>query len=304
MSKQITIMTCYVRGTHEMMSACLAAIQRHTKCSASVLVAAAEGHLDQGLFEVVDCFQDKPLHIEVAEIPKSHIRKGHEHGCILDRAIETEVTSPYVLTLDSDALPMSDAWLDRLHAMMTSDKICTSGILHPWGPPPTGMNKSKLEWRVRTQHCWETTHVACQLIRLSDIQALHKKNIGYAEGDDTGLGMVQSLKDDGRVCIGYRPSRCPKPAVDFDAEFNRYSCVVYGDSVIHVGGFTRVTVDGDNSVFHRAFGWAEERVLEDGGAEFLLNDDQAYVYKFDKEEEVSDEKMQRLFGLESQRMKT
>jgi len=301
MSKLVTIVICYVRGTQEMMSACLSAIQRHTKCSSYVLVAAAEGNLDQGLFEVVDCFQDKPLHIDVVEVPKDCIKQGHEHGNILDRAIETEVATEFVLTMDSDSIPMQDGWLERLHAMMTNPKICTAGILHPWAPPPP-MNESRLEYRVRSQHCWETTHVACQLVRTSDVRKLSRLGIGYTTGDDTGLGMVQRMKMDGRICTGYRPTRCPKPAVDFDAEFNRYSCVVYGDFVIHVGGFTRVTVEGDDAVFHRAFGWAADRILEDGGAEFLLDDDKSYVYKFDREEQVSEEKLQRLFGLEAQRM--
>jgi hypothetical protein len=301
MSRLITIVTCYVRGTHEMMSACLASIQRHTKCKATILIAAGEGHLDQGLFEAVDCFQEKPLPIEVVEVPERYLKKGHEHGCILDRVIKSVFTE-YVLTLDSDAIPMKDGWLEKLHRLMSSPETGTAGILHPWAPPPP-MKKIKLEWRVRSQHCWDTTHVACQLIRRADIEALRKEGIGYADGDDTGLAMVKSLREAGRLCVGYRPSRCPKPIIDFDAEFNRYSCVVYGDAVIHIGGFTRVTVDGDDAVFQKAFGWAADRVLEDGGAEFLLEDKESYLYQFDREEEVSAEKMQRLFGLVDQRMK-
>jgi len=299
-----TIVTCYVRGTHEMMSACLSSIKRHTKHPANVIVAAQEGHLDQGLFEAVDCFRGSTLPIEVVEVPSRYINEGHEHGCILDRVIETEVSTPFVLTLDSDSLPMRDDWLNNLYCMIEPfDGICTVGILHPWLPPPSNMNKTLLEWRVRSQHCWETTHVACQLIRLSDVEDLRHRGIGYASGDDTGLAIVQALKDEGRRCEGWKPSRCPRPEVDFDAEFNRYSCVVYGDSVIHVGGFTRVTVDGDDAVFHKAFGWAADRILEDGGAEFLLEDMNSYLYQFDREKEVSDEKIQRLFGLEAQRMK-
>lgn len=300
MPRSVTIVVCYVRDTHEMMSACLSSIQRHTKAKASILIAAAEGHLDKGLFDTVDCFQDKPLHIDVVEVPERFVEKGHEHGCILDRAIENEVTTPFVLTLDSDSIPMKDGWLTELLEMM-DEGTATAGILHPWAPPPP-MRKEKLEWRVRSQHCWETTHVACQLIRLQDIKRLRRDGIGYSSGDDTGLGMVKELKKQGRDCVGYMPTRCPKPAVDFDAEYNRYSCVVYGDAVIHVGGFTRVTIDGDDAVFNKAFSWAADKILEDGGAEFLLDDEQAYLYKLDREEEIAAEKMQRLFGLEAQRM--
>lgn len=297
---QTTIVICYARGTYEMMSACLSSIQRYTTDNASILVAAAEGSLDQGLFEAVDCFQDKPLHINVTEVPREYLRDGQVHGCILDKAIQHEVNTEYVLTMDSDSIPLKQGWLSELQVMMTPD-VCTAGILHPWAPPPS-MNASKLEYRVRTQHCWKTTHVACQLIRLSDITELRRHGIGYTTGDDTGLGMVKALKDAGRICVGYKPTRCPKPETDFDAEFNRYSCVVYGDAVVHVGGFTRVTVDGDDAVFYKAFGWAGERILEDGNADFLMTDEYSYKYKFDREEEIAAEKMQRLFGLEAQRM--
>jgi hypothetical protein len=43
-------------------------------------------------------------------------------------------------------------------------------------------------------------------------------------------------------------------------------------------------------------------VLWGGGAEFLLNDRFSYKFKFDREEAVAKEKMQRLFGLKAQRM--
>jgi hypothetical protein len=301
---KVTILTCYVRGTHEMMHACLDSIRRHTKCLANVIIGSQEGNLDDGLFDAVTVMKDE-MAISVVEVPNRYIKKGHEHGCIVDRVIETEVSTEYVLTLDSDSIPMKDGWLQHLLDILENDEeVCTAGILHPWSPPPPEMKKSKLEYRVRSQHCYETTHVACQLIRMKDIKELKRKGIGYASGDDTGLGMVQSMRNDGRKCAGYKPSRCPNPAVpEFDAEFNRYSCVVYGDAVIHVGGHTRVTVDGDDPVFDRAFGWAADRILEDGSADFLLDDENSYQYKFDKEEEVSEEKMQRLFGLRDQRMK-
>ena len=181
----VTIITCYVRGTHEMMSACLSSIQRHTKMPVNVLVAAQEGNLDQGLFDAVNCFHG-PIPIEVVEVPNRFMREGREHGSILDRVVETEVSTPLVLTLDSDAIPMVDGWLQKLYIMLDSyHGLCTTGILHPWEPPPDGMKRSLLEWRVRSQHCWETTHVACQLIRRSDIEDMRKKGIGYADGDDT-----------------------------------------------------------------------------------------------------------------------
>ena len=102
----ITIVTCYVRGTHEMMSACLASIQRHTKCKANILIAAGEGHLDQGLFEAVGCFKDKPLPIDVVEVPSRYLREGREHGCILDRVMKfaSKVWSIVLTTIASSVV--------------------------------------------------------------------------------------------------------------------------------------------------------------------------------------------------------
>jgi len=85
--KKVTIVTCYVRGTHEMMSACLSAIQRHTKLPVNIIVAAQEGNLDQGLFDTVDCFNDDPWPIRVIEVPNSCVREGREHGSILDQVV-------------------------------------------------------------------------------------------------------------------------------------------------------------------------------------------------------------------------
>ena len=58
-----------------------------------------------------------------------------------------------------------------------------------------------------------------------------------------------------------------------------------------------------SSCLHRHGGNNQNKILEDGSADFLLDDENSYQYKFDKEEEVSEEKMQRLFGLRDQRMK-
>jgi hypothetical protein len=300
MSKMITIVICYVRGTHEMMRASISSIKKHTKVDRyNIIIASQEGNLDDGLFNIVS---GSDLPIEVMEIPDRFISTGREHGCILDKAMES-VTAEYVVTMDSDAIPIKDGWLTYLLELIENDDtICTAGILHPWLPPAQDMKKTLMEWRVRSQRCYETTHVACQLIRLKDIKKLKSQGIGYASGDDTGLGMVKALKEQGGHCEGYKPTRCPKPEVDFDAEFNRYECVVFGDAVIHVGGHTRTTVDGDDAVFGKAFGWASDRILEDGTAEFILDDDNSYFYKFDKEYEVSQENMQRMFGLQDQRM--
>ncbi len=296
-----TVIVAYRRGTGEMMSACLGSLARHTK-DIDVIVVTSEGGIDAGLMEGVECFRSPSMPVEVIEVPANFIKPMREHGSLLDRVITTRpIETELLLTLDSDCFPIADWWLDELDCNLRGN-VVTTGILHPWEPPPEDMPHNLIEWRVRSQLCRKTTHVACQLVRVSDVKEAIAAGHGYATGDDTGLGLVSFLKRKG-ICTGYSLSRCPKPAVPFDAEFNRYSCLVYGDCVVHVGGHSRIVVGGDDDVFSRAFSWAVNRILEDGGAEFLLDDANAYKYVFDKEEEVAREKMQRAFGLEEQRMK-
>ena len=303
MGTKVILLICYVRGTHEMISACLSSINCHTqKQGVKIIIAAQSGNLDEGLFTVVNLFRDfSNIPLEVVEIGNEYMKKGREHGATIDKALESISTEyTYILTMDSDAIPMADGWLEKIIGLMDKD-ICTTGICHPWAPPGN-LKEGSMERRIMTQHCYETTHVACQLIRTRDVHRLKSMGIGYADGDDTGLGMVQQLKKEGKKCATLMPTRCPKPEAEFDAEYNRYACIVYEDCIVHAGGFSRITVDGDDAVFSKAFGWAVERILEDGGAEFILEDDNSYLYKFDKEKEVVQEKMQRLFGLDNQRM--
>jgi hypothetical protein len=231
------------------------------------------------------------------EITKSCLI-GRPHGTMLDCAIES-IDTKYILTLDSDCFPIADGWLGELFGMMAPDVAC-AGILHPWSPPPDDMPKNKIEWRVRSQHCWETTHVACQLVRKSFIID-HK--LKYGTGDDTGLDIPKRAKEIGMKVVGWMPSRCAKPTnPTFDAEFNRYVCIVWGDRVYHHGGFTRKSVFGEDKTFDKNFGWTLPLILDQKGAGFLLNDENSYKFKLDKEEEVAKEKMQRLFGLKKDRM--
>jgi len=122
---------------------------------------------------------------------------------------------------------------------------------------------------------------------------------GFADGDDTGLAIVERFKhqDIGLKCVGFKPSRCPQSKTDFDPELNRYVGVVYGDKVYHHGGYTRITQDGDAQWLFQSFGWVIERVLDEGGAEWLLDDEVSHRYTFDREDEVFADKMKRTFGL-------
>jgi hypothetical protein len=138
------------------------------------------------------------------------------------------------------------------------------------------------------------------MLRTEDVRLLNEK---YNTGDDTGLALTKKAKSLGWKTDGFKVTRCPKPETgETDPEFNRYVALVYGDRVYHHGGFTRTVVLGDEPVFRKEFGWVAGRVIIERGAEFLLDDSLSYRFEFDREEEVAKEKMQRLFGLKSQRM--
>jgi hypothetical protein len=226
-------------------------------------------------------------------------KESGNHGMMLDAVIPHMTRQPYVLTLDSDCFPIADGWLSEMLAMMRDEDVGCAGILHPWGPPPPSMGKHLTEYRVRSQHCWNTTHVACQLVRTRG----WTEEMMYAGGDDTGLAIPAYLKARGQRCVGFKPTCCPKSDTKLDPEFNRYVGIVYGDKVYHHGGYTRIVGDGDVAVFKDSFGWALEVIEKEGyDAGFWHDPDACHRFAFDREEEVAAEKMQRLFGLHAQRM--
>ena len=299
MAPKVTIVTCYRGGTEAILSTWLASIFRHTKNEAmlDVVVLVKSGdEEDVGLKELSVAFPIKVVPVDVGNDPVSLSRI---HGKMLDAYVPSQINNDgFVLTMDSDAFPIADGWLIGLVGCI--EKGCkVAGILHPWAPPPSDMKKSKIEWRVRSQHCWENTHVACQLMRTADLVELGVK---FSGGDDTGLLIPKMARERKWEIAGYKPTRCPKPEEGkIDPEYNRYVGLVYGDKVFHLGGYTRTTL-GDEPIFDKEFGWVRERVLVEKGAEFLLDDALSYKFKFDIEEKVAAEKMQRLFGMRDKRM--
>ena len=292
------MVTCYKAGTSAVMEAWLASVCRHDAgADACIVVLAKKGDVDDGLKRLVEAYApDEVVEVDVGDDPVSTSRV---HGVMLDSYVPGKVGTELVATMDSDCFPVADGWASGLEAMLDAG-AGLAGILHPWGPPPKDMKRTKLEWRVRSQHCWERTHVACQMARTADLEGLGAR---FAQGDDTGLMVTRAAAERGWRTAGYMATRCPKPAVGkVDPEFNRYAALVYGDKVFHLGGFTRVAACGDEPVFEADFGWARDRVLKEKGAEFLLDDALSYRFRFDREEQVAAEKMQRLFGLADQRM--
>lgn len=294
----VSIVICWKSGTEEMLTACLKGIQRHTHdVDYEVVLVDAEPEKNGGNF--TDTISLKSMRRATVPFLKDEI--NCVHGKMLDHIVPG-IKTKYILTLDSDCFPVADGWLSELIKML-EDGASLAGILHPWAPPPSDLPKNKIEYRIRAQHCWETTHVACQLIETDYLRKLIEKGCKFNGGDDTGLLIPAMVKEDGGKISGFKPTRCPIPWTgELDPEFNRYVCLVYGDKVYHHGGFSRKCVLKDQPVFGRSFMWCEKLVLWGHGAEFLLDDNFSYKYAFDREEEVAKEKMQRLFGFPEKNM--
>jgi hypothetical protein len=281
-----------------MLSTCLASIARHTVYAdfkVSVVWYSGQGEFDAQ--DIVDQYPFATLEPVSPEIPAGS--SSRIHGAMLDDFVPT-IEEKHFMTLDSNCFPIADGWLSDLVEMVENGAGC-AGILHPWAPPPEDMPKSKIEYRVRSQHCWETTHVACQLMETELFKSL---GVNFNAGDDTGLLIPAAIKQRGLKIDGFLLSRCPNVSPDcpFGLEYNRYVCLIFGDKVYHQGGFTRTATLGDDAVFDEYFEWARELILAYEGAEFLLDDENSYVFQYDIEEKIAEEKMQRLFGLRSQRL--
>lgn len=300
--KKVSIVICWQAGTEPMIRTCIASIERHTDSDLinELILVSAESNVPNNPIDW-DC----KLNIVNMNLDNIAGQSSKRHGAMLDVVIPDKLSksSDYVISMDSDCFPIADGWLNELKEMIDGGNSCV-GILHPWAPPPLDLKQNTIEYRVRNQHNWEATHVACQMMPIELVVALKAEGAKYNGGDDTGLLFPKMIKAKGLKIDGFKPTRCPiVKNSDLDPEFNRYSCIVYGDKVYHHGGFSRNTLDGNKMVFGNSVGWVQDIILENKGAEFLLEYKNSYKFKLDREEEVAKEKMQRLFGLKAQNMK-
>ena len=287
-----TIAVCYKAGTQDILKIWFASIFRHTG-SCKIVVVTAD---DQSHKEALDIADG----IEVVQVVMTPCPPARIHGTMLDNFLASNsVATEFFLTMDSDCFPVADGWLKDLEGMMDNGAKVT-GIRHPWAPPAEDMDHFRIEWRVRSQHCCNNTHVACQMIRYADLKELGVK---YAGGDDTGLLIPLMAGKKGWKIDGFKVSRCAKPRDNSDPEFNRYVCLIFGDKIYHHGGFTRVATMGDKPMLSEVYGWVSGSIMEHRGAEFMLSDDHSYKFKMDREEEVAKEKMDRLFGAQTMGLK-
>lgn len=293
MKADVTIVICYQVGTLDMLEVCLRNVKKYTRdvnYRIAIVSRTPTTELDcLGLLGTLRVPGYEYVHVDVGPQEIS----SHVHGMMLDVAVP-QVETEYVLTLDSDCFPIAEGWLSGLLAMMQEERAGCVGILHPYAPPPSNMPVTLLEFRVRSQHCWSNTHVACQMVPTKLVGEL---GLEFRAGDDTGLLVPARIREAGYKVRGYKATRCPKPAGGMDGEFNRYFCLVFGDKVYHHAGFTRSKVYQDRDFLEAQFGWARDRVLGDRGAEFLLNDECSHRFEYNREDEVAKDKMSRLFGL-------
>jgi hypothetical protein len=290
MSSRTTIAVCYKAGTQDILRIWLYSVSDFSRNLPNIFIVTAD---EQSTLEAHDCCTEWLPKANVVQVSLGEVPTTRIHGAMLDQFLSGNlVDTEFFMTMDSDCFPVADGWLEGLEKMM-DDGAKVAGILHPWAPPPSDMDQNKIEWRVRSQHCWDSTHVACQMIRPEDLKEL---GVTYSGGDDTGLLIPLNAKRLGWKIDGYKVSRCAKPFDKSDPEFNRYVCLIFGDKVYHHGGYTRIATQGDKPVMEDAYNWVKIELMRNREAEFLLMDEHSYQFKFDREEEVAREKMDRLFG--------
>jgi hypothetical protein len=292
MNERTTIVVCYKEGTMEILQIWFSSVIGYTRALDQIRIVVVTAS-DQARDEALEVSRLMPK-TSVVQVKPLDMPKARIHGAMLDAfLVEEGVGTEFLLTMDSDCFPVADGWLENGLVEIMDGGARVAGILHPWAPPPADMDHKKIEWRVRSQHCWDSTHVACQMIRMEDLNELQ---VTFAGGDDTGLLIPLEAKKRGWKVDGFQVTRCAKPEDESDPEFNRYVCLIFGDAVYHHGGFTRVAVGGDKPVLDEAYGWVRRELMNRREAEFLLHDEYSYRFKFDREEAVAQDKMDRLFG--------
>jgi hypothetical protein len=275
---KVTIIISAGGASEEMLKTCFKAIERHKgEKSFDVLAVAPIHQAPENIIELKKYCNDFILF----NASSDDMSGSAVHAEVLTKAIN-EVETPYFLTLDVDCFPMSDDWLDRLMRGIENGASIV-GIAHPYAPPPEEMAKTGMEYRIRSQLCFDTPHVACMLMS-KDIY----KRIGldFSAGDDTGLGIVQRAKSMELQIGTMMPTACALPG----DEFNRDMCIIYDNCIYHHGGGSRESQD--KGEFGEEWQAIRERIVNEG-ADFLI-DEPVYKYKFDNEEEVADKMVKGL----------
>lgn len=290
----IDIIIAYALGTSKMLECCLNSLYTHNAGEEYFVILATDNEDAAQEASAVSCdFGIGCQHYDVGPAPTGSGR----HARILDGAFQNVCTEK-VLTLDSDCLVVADDWLKDMSDMIDNGAT-VAGALWPWIPPPDDMNPSLMEHKIRRFHNWNYTHVACQMVKTS---FLRENNIGFSGPYDTGLGIPNLALEKGLKVTGWKPTCCANPDGDFDAEFNRLVCIIYGDKIYHHGGASRQAEGKD--VCWKEFDSARNRVLDEKSADWILKPENCYRYRFDREEEVAEFKMQMHYAAMQEYLKT
>lgn len=272
----VTIVIAAGGAPKEVIETCLLALNRHKGIVNYEVMLVAQSDQAEIPMEVAKEHGVKFMGFITKE---DNLSGSRAHASLLDRSIPL-IETPFVMTLDVDCFPIADGWLEDLMRML-HDGADVVGILHPYQPPQEELSES-FEKRIRTQLCWDNTHVACQLL---SVDTLRRLGVKFSDGDDTGLAIPNEARKYGMKVTGFMPTACPNIG---DAEINRDTCVIFGDKVYHHGGASREAMGKGQ--------WSDEwkevrdNVIKRRGAEWLLQvgEDELYRYKFDREQEVSD----------------
>ena len=286
----VVALVAYRPGTRAIFEACLESVFRHTKRDNFEFRVI---HDEAYPLDIEDLLAKFGIKAYAYPVP-AEFRGSFVHGCLLNQALKgLPDNGDYLLTLDSDCFPVADDWLDGLIGMLEGG-AAVAGILYPWQPIPIGVIKGNIERRIREKHCWKNTHVACQLCKISFIFDHH---IDYMADDDTGFMVPMTAHKLGLPVVGYKVTRGGKPndVSKFDPELNRHISLVFGDKVYHHGGATQ-TLTGYKIDRNDLFTEVQTRVMQDKGAEFLLDDTIGHRFRFDNEEAVSDFKMNLMYN--------
>ena len=281
----VTILIAYVKGTERLMKACLESIKRYNAgAKYRIVVITEDSTLDEAK-KVCGSDVDEIL----SYLVDNNAVGSERHAFLLDSYMGS--AEGLVLTMDSDCLPIADNWLGELLSLHKPEcNLLLPGIRWPWKPPSGDIEG--IEGRVRKNQNWDRTWVACQLVDAGWVRTFKLK---YNDGDDTGFALAEKAEEDGMQMLGWLPTRCALPEGDLDPELNRMVCVVYGDKIVHIGGGSGkaagrvVDVDG---MYDRVI----DRILEEQGAEWILEDSENHKYIFDMEDEVVEYKMAKMYN--------
>lgn len=284
MSTLVTIVVSAGGASERMLRACLCSLERHRGATEYKILVVAPWH-QCGVPQKVS--EDLGVQFHGVNARVDNLSGSRIHAATLDNCLY-KVRTPYLLTLDADCFPVVDDWLDVMMSDIEAGAKVT-GILHPWCPPPEELKSQTMEWRIRSQLCSNNTHVACQLVGLDTLKRL---GVGFGDGDDTGLAIPVQARNAGMKVTGLKLSGCAYSTEADGLEFNREHCLIFGDKVYHHGGGCREEQGkGSPSDIWRL---VRKRVLDEGGAEFILED--PYRYEFNNEEEVAAAMIEKILG--------